>query len=124
MTSPDKARSGSLDEILASMQSVDSMARGSREAMERLLCAEIFCGLDVQHPGFDSISVSHFDAENFRTVIRRCARLGLKINGVEVFTSKGELLEISLQELRSDAWCLYLLEKYRGDNVSFCASYL
>ena len=109
---------------LESLQDPPKLAR-SKE-LEPLLEGRVFLGLTEIQPWFDSPAVRHFNAPDFRIVVERCTLLGIMINGVEVFTPSGELLEVRTAEddLPSDSWCLNLIEQYRADTrLSFAASY-
>jgi hypothetical protein len=113
MTRADGNRSGS-----------SSLTKTKLEVEKQFLKTKIFHGLKELRPWFDSPATVHFDARDFQVVVERCSRHVVTINGVEVFTHKGELLEVSFQDEGADSWCLDLIVKYQHvPRISFSATY-
>jgi hypothetical protein len=101
----------------------DAAIEPRRHAVEAFLRDYVFRGLNDLKPPYDSPLIAHFRAADFLWVISRCNLLGVHINGVEVFSPRGQLIEVEIGELDSNDWCVSLVRKYSRDKRSFCATY-
>ena len=73
----------------------DMLARLEDPEVVARLCAEesflrkfVFRGLNDLKPAWDSLVIAHFDASDFIRVVDRCSVLGVRIIGIEIFTTK------------------------------------
>jgi hypothetical protein len=91
---------------------------------ESFLQKFVFRGLNELKPGWDSPEIAHFNAHDFIRVIDRCTVLGVRIIGIEIFTTGGELLDIEIPEADSNSWCVSFVQKYQERiDLSICATY-
>jgi hypothetical protein len=99
--------------------------------VEARLCAEesflrkfVFRGLNDLKPAWDSLVIAHFDAGDFIRVVDRCTVLGVRIIGIEIFTTEGQVLDIEIPEADSNSWCVSFVQKYQERiDLSICATY-
>ena len=63
------------------------------EAKRRFMEDVAYVGLENINTGFDSPSVFHFSPTDFGSLIDRCERLQVHINGIDVFTTDGGFIE-------------------------------
>jgi hypothetical protein len=83
----------------------------------------VFSGLENRNSGFDSPLICHVSPIDFGKVIDRCANLNVEIIGIEVFSSKAELLEIEISPEPGLDWARRMVGKYQErSGVTFCAS--
>jgi hypothetical protein len=101
----------------------DPAVEARRQAAESFLRDYVFRGLNDLKPPYDSPLIAHFRAADFLRVIARCNHLGVHINGVEIFTLRGQLVVVEIGELDSNDWCVSLVRKYSRGKRSFCATY-
>lgn len=97
-----------------------------QEEAERYLTRHIFAGLHDLRPCFDAAAIKHFCADDFRIVIHRCTQHNILVIGVEVFTSKADLVTVKIvaDGVRSNDWCHELVDRFSGlPDLSFCATY-
>jgi hypothetical protein len=93
-------------------------------AQESFLQKFVFRGLNEQKPVWDSPEIAHFNAGDFIQVVDRCTVLGVRIIGIEIFTTGGELLDIEIPEADSNSWCVSFVQKYQERiDLSICATY-
>jgi hypothetical protein len=93
-------------------------------AEESFLRKFVFRGLNDLKPAWDSPVIAHFDAGDFIRVIDRCTVLGVRIIGIEIFTTEGQELDIEIPEADSNSWCVSFVQKYRERiDLSICATY-
>ena len=91
---------------------------------ESFLRSFVFRGLDDLKPAFDSPGIAHFNTADFLQVVDRCILYGVRIIGVEIFTTGGELLDIETPEEDSNSWCVSFVQKYQERiDLSICATY-
>lgn len=87
----------------------------------------ILQGLPRLHASWmDALDNRYFAAAEFRTAIERCTEHGVLIIGIEVFTSRAEMLELRIREEGEETndWCRDLLKQYEGRRkLFFYASY-
>jgi hypothetical protein len=99
--------------------------------VEARLCAEesflrefVFRGLNDLKPAWDSSVIAHFNAGDFIRVVDRCTVLGVRIIGIEIFTTEGQVLDIEIPEADSNSWCVSFVQKYQERiDLSICATY-
>jgi hypothetical protein len=97
-------------------------AREQRE--DEFLLRHIFFGLKRLSPDFDSGTIPHFHAEEFLKIIERCARLGVTIYGVEVFTDRAQLVSVEIAKSGSPLEFSQMVATYCGrEQFSVCASF-
>ena len=114
-------RSGFAD-MLAQLEDPEVLARLSAE--ESFLRKFVFRGLNDLKPAWDSLVIAHFDAGDFIRVVDRCTVLGVRIVGIEIFTTKGQVLDIEIPEADSNSWCVSFVQKYQERiDLSICATY-
>jgi hypothetical protein len=101
----------------------DPTAEARRHGAESFLRDYVFRGLNDLKPTYDSPLIAHFRAADFLRVIARCNHFGVHINGVEIFTLRGQLVVVEIGELDSNDWCVSLVRKYSRGKRSFCATY-
>jgi hypothetical protein len=101
----------------------DPTVEARRHAVDSFLREYVFRGLNDLKPTYDSALIPHFRAADFLRVIARCNLLGVHINGVEIFSPRGQLVEVEIGELDSNDWCVSLVRKYSRGKRSFCATY-
>ncbi len=95
-----------------------------RDAEELFLSTHVFRGLTLLHPAWDSSAISYFTAEDFLVVIERCNALNVHIIGMEIFTPRGQLLEINIPEDDSNASHIVFVMKYQHRRkVNISATY-
>jgi hypothetical protein len=95
------------------------------------LCAEesflrkfAFRGLNELKPVWDSSEIAHFNADDFIRVVDRCNILGVRIIGIEIFTTEGQALDIEVPEADSNSWCVSFVQKYQNHiDLFICATY-
>jgi hypothetical protein len=95
------------------------------------LCAQksflrkfVFRSLNDLKPAWDSPVIAHFDAGDFIRVVDRCTVLGVRIIGIEIFTTEGQVLDIEIPEADSNSWCVSFVQKYQERiDLSICATY-
>jgi hypothetical protein len=95
------------------------------------LCAEesflqkfVFRGLNDLKPVWDSPEIAHFNVGDFIQVVDRCTVLGVRIIGIEIFTTEGQALDIEIPEADSNSWCVSFVQKYQERiDLSMCATY-
>jgi len=93
-------------------------------AQESCLRKFVFRGLNELKPVWDSPEIAHFNAHDFIRAIDRCNVLGVRIIGIEIFTTGGELLDIEIPEADSNSWCVSFVQKYQERiDLSICATY-
>ncbi len=93
-------------------------------AQESFLQKFVFRGLNDLKPVWDSPEIAHFNADDFIRVVDRCTVLGVRIIGVEIFTTEGQALDIEIPEADSNSWCLSFVQKYQERiDLSICATY-
>lgn len=93
-------------------------------AQESFLQKFVFRGLNELKPVWDSPEIAHFNAPDFIRVIDRCNVLGVRIIGIEIFTTEGQELDIEIPEADSNSWCLSFIQKYQERiDLSICATY-
>ncbi len=57
-------------------------------------------------------------------MIDRCNVLGVRIIGIEIFTTEGQALDIEIPEADSNSWCVSFVQKYQERiDLSICATY-
>ena len=103
--------------------SEDPEAETRGHKMDLFLRDYVFRGLNNLKLQYGSPHIAHFRAADFLRVIARCNLLGVRINGVEIFNLRGQLVEVEIGERDSNNWCISLVRKYRRGKRSFCATY-
>jgi hypothetical protein len=110
---------------------VDMLAQLKDPEVVARLCAEesflrkfVFRGLNELKPEWDSPEIAHFNAGDFIQVVDRCTVLGVRIIGIEIFTTEGQALDIEVPEANSNSWCVSFVQKYQERiDLSICATY-
>jgi len=93
-------------------------------AQESFLQKCVFRGLNHLKPVWDSPEIAHFNADDFIRLIDRCTVLGVRIIGIEIFTTEGQVLGIEIPEADSNSWCVSFVQKYQERiDLSICATY-
>jgi hypothetical protein len=93
-------------------------------AQESFLQRFVFRGLNELKPSFDSPGIAHFNIADFLQVVDRCILYGVRIIGVEIFTTGGELLDIEAPEEDSNSWCVPFVQNYQNRvDLSISATY-
>jgi hypothetical protein len=93
-------------------------------AEESFLRKFVFRGLNNLKPVWDSPVIAHFNAGDFIRVVDRCNVLGVRIIGIEIFTTEGQGLDIEIPEADSNSWCVSFVQKYQERiDLSICATY-
>src|SRR6266436_3478516 len=84
------------------------------EHRDKLLCKQVFAGLQDRNTGFDATSIVHFSPTDFATVIDRCERLGINMFGIEVFDGKHAQRAVNIRPERSKGlvWARRVLTPY------------
>jgi hypothetical protein len=114
-------RSGFAD-MLAQLEDPEVVARLCAE--ESFLRKFVFRGLNDLKPAWDSPVIAHFNAGDFIRVVDRCTVLGVRIIGIEIFTTEGQELDIEIPEADSNSWCVPFVQKYQERiDLSICATY-
>jgi hypothetical protein len=114
-------RSGFAD-MLAQLEDPEVVARLCAE--ESFLRKFVFRGLNDLKPAWDSPVIAHFNAGDFIRAIDRCTVLGVRIIGIEIFTTEGQELDIEITEADSNSWCVSFVQKYQERiDLSICATY-
>jgi hypothetical protein len=72
-----------LEELFEDLEDPAATARWDAEI--EFLQEHVFRGLTDLKPAFDSPLIAHFRAADFLRVIARCDRIGILMNGVEIF---------------------------------------
>ncbi len=102
----------------------DRGAASLRAAEARLRGQLVFFGLSDLRPFFDVQEIKYFSREDFIVVVQRCSSVGIFLNAHEVFTPKGDLVDVQIATELSNDWCLALLEQYGSPlGLLFTASY-
>ena len=53
-----------------------------------------------------------------------CTVLGVRIIGIEIFTTEGQELDIEIPEADPNSWCVSFVQKYQERiDLSICATY-
>jgi hypothetical protein len=117
------AAKDSFDEMLAQLEDPEYQARMTADRL--FLESRVFQGLNSLSPAFDSPLCAHFHSADFLEVIARCTALGIRINGLEVFTPEGGFLTCEFGEGDGNSWCIALVKSYdeKRDDLHYCASY-
>jgi len=73
----------------------------------------LFESLTDLNTGFDAPSIKHFNESEFRIIMKRCKNNGVKIYGIEAWTSDGQFLDCIVHELgvANDTWFLDAFDK-------------
>jgi hypothetical protein len=116
------AERSDIADMLAQLEDPEVLARLSAE--ESFLRKFVFRGLNDLKPAWDSLVIAHFDAGDFIRVVDRCTVLGVRIIGIEIFTTEGQVLDIEIPEADSNSWCVSFVQKYQERiDLSICATY-
>jgi hypothetical protein len=83
-------------------------------AQESFLQKFVFSGLNELKPVWDSPEIAHFKARDFIRVIDRCNVLGVRIIGIEIFTTECQALDIEVPEADSNSWCVSFVQSIRS----------
>jgi hypothetical protein len=116
------AERSDIADMLAQLEDPEVLARLCAE--ESFLRKFVFRGLNDLKPAWDSLVIAHFDAGDFIRVVDRCTVLGVRIIGIEIFTTEGQVLDIEIPEANSNSWCVSFVQKYQERiDLSICATY-
>jgi hypothetical protein len=116
------AEGSDIADILTQLEDPEVEARLSAE--ESFLREFVFRGLNDLKPAWDSQVIAHFNVGDFIRVVARCTVLGVRIIGIEIFTTEGRLLDIEIPEADSNSWCVSFVQKYQERiDLSICATY-
>jgi hypothetical protein len=116
------AKRSDVADMQAQLEDPQALARLSAE--ESFLRKFVFQGLSDLKPTWDSLVIAHFDAGDFIRVVDRCTVLGVRIIGIEIFTTEGQVLDIEIPEADSNSWCVSFVQKYQERiDLSVCATY-
>ena len=116
------AERSDITDMLTQLKDPEVVARLSAE--ESFLRRFVFRGLNDLKPAWDSLVIAHFDAGDFIRVVDRCTVLGVRIIGIEIFTTEGQVLNIEIPEADSNSWCVSFVQKYQERiDLSICATY-
>ncbi len=71
---------------------------------------------DLPHftPIWDSPNIRHFSPSTFVMVAERCAKIGVAMYGIEVFSLNGELLEIFFDESDEPLWAIATAQRLQA----------
>ena len=114
-----------LEDMLTKLEDPENPATVARQCAEiSFLRKFVFRGLNDLKPAWDSPVIAHFDAGDFIRVVDRCTVLGVRIIGIEIFTTEGQVLDIEILEADSNSWCVSFVQKYQERiDLSICATY-
>jgi hypothetical protein len=90
----------------------------------RFLREVVYSGLKDLNTGFDSPLIGHFSSKDFLVVIDRCEPVHIRVIGIEVFASGGDLLEVEISPEDGYDWARRLVQRYQGrSDVTICATF-
>ena len=116
------AERSDIADMLTQLEDPEVVARLCAE--ESFLRSFVFRGLNDLKPKWDSPVIAHFNAGDFIRVVDRCTVLGVRIVGIEIFTTEGQVLDIEIPEADSNSWCVSFVQKYQEHiDLSICATY-
>jgi hypothetical protein len=116
------AERSDIADMLTQLEDPEGEARLS--AGESFLREFVFRGLNDLKPVWDSPVIAHFNAGDFIRVVDRCTVLGVRIIGIEIFTTEGRLLDIEISEADANSRCVSFVQKYQERiDLSICATY-
>jgi hypothetical protein len=116
------AERSDIADMLTQLEEPEVVARLCAE--ESFLRKFVFRGLNDLKPTWDSPVIAHFNAGDFIRVVDRCTVLGVRIIGIEIFTTEGQVLDIEIPEADSNSWCISFVQKYQERiDLSICATY-
>jgi hypothetical protein len=116
------ARRSDFADLLAQLKDPKVVTRMCAE--ESFLQKFVFRGLNDLKPAWDSPVIAHFNAGDFIRVVERCTVLGVRIIGIEIFTTEGQELDIEIPEADSNSWCVSFVQTYQERvDLSICATY-
>ena len=105
------AERSDIADMMAPLEDPEVLARLFSE--ESFLRKFVFRGLNDLKPAWDSLVIAHFDAGDFIRVVDRCTVLGVRIIGIEIFTTEGQELDIEIPEADPNSWCVSFVQKYQ-----------
>lgn len=90
----------------------------------------VYVDLPDLNTGFDSPDIGHFSPEDFLVIIDRCESLGVRLVGVEVFSTvvgppwKLAMLEVETSPEEGFEWARRLARRYKGkSDITLCATF-